>query len=631
MLILKDIKKKYNSSKNYVLKNINLVFNETGLVCILGESGSGKSTLLNIIGGIDTPTKGEVFIDRKNINELKQDNTLYNNYIGFIFQSYNLLNYLSVEDNINLLSNNNLDSLMKKLKITKQRQRSVNELSGGEQQRIAIARTIAHTKKIILCDEPTGALDSINSKNIMKILKDLSKKQLVIVVTHSIELANEFGDRIIKIKDGKIEYDSNPILITERKSTYDKVKINYSVKAILTYIANNIILKRRRNIFNIIAQTIGLISLLLVLAISHGFNQSIAYEEKNSLSEYPLYISEYSTNLEDDINEILSEYDNNPNLIYSNDLNHKNTLDETLINYLNHIPNTKYIIKNYLIDDIILSTYNKNIDHELNIIKGNIPNNSHELLLMLDSNNMLDKNLLTAIGLKETTYKIPELINYEFKLDNKLYKIVGIGKFKETSPLYDTSGIYINDASIENLLPFEIYLYPHNYSSKQIIIESLNKYADLEYTDYAKTVKDVSTTIIDSITIILIFFSLITLIVSCLMNYILTNISLTERVKEFGILKVNGITSKMIKVIVYIENYILSITAVLLSIIIVGLISFPTNYLLTNITGLNNIVSFDFNIIKNVFLITIMLTFISIYFPIKRITKMQVIDNLLNN
>ena len=235
MLEVKDIRKEYKtkSGNNEVLKGISLKFDNKGMTFILGKSGSGKTTLLNLLGGLDKVTSGEIVIDGKSFNDFKEsDYTSYrNNYIGFIFQDYNNLDELSVLENITLsnklqnrqVDSEKLDNLLKKLDIYDLKKRKINELSGGEKQRVAIARALLKNSKIILADEPTGNLDSINGKNIMDILKEISKDRLVIVVTHDIEFARTYADRIIEIKDGVIEQE---LQNAREESTYLK-KIDY--------------------------------------------------------------------------------------------------------------------------------------------------------------------------------------------------------------------------------------------------------------------------------------------------------------------------------------------------------------------------------------------------------------------
>lgn len=631
MLILKDIKKKYDSSKKYVLKNINLVFKESGLVCILGESGSGKTTLLNIIGGLDKPSSGTVYIDRQQITDLAKDKSLYTKYIGFIFQNYNLISYLTTKENINLISSLNINNILKKLSISKLENKVTNNLSGGEKQRVAIARALVKDKRIILCDEPTGALDSDNSDKIMQLLKKISKDHLVIVVTHNKELVEKYASRIIRIKDGQIEDDTEPLDITERKSTHKAIKNHYSIGAIINYVSRNIMIRKRKSIFSIISYVIGLISLLLVLSISMGFNQAIEYEEKQSLAEYPIYISEYSSDLTEEIKGENQKSNSEFNYVYSKDVIHRNSIDKDLITYLDESANTRFIIKKYLINNITLSVYDKNIFEETDIIYGNYPSLGNEILLIVDDNNIIDKHLLEGINLLDDKYKIDELVDYQFKINNRYYNITGIAKFKESSILYNESGLFLNNHYDLNTLPYEIYLFPYDYQNKSSLLKYLDAYPNLQYQDNATLIKDVSTTIIDSITIILIIFSLITLIVSCLMTYILTLISITERTKEIGIFKVNGIDTPIIKFMFYLENYILSIIALLISIVVVASLSIPINNLLANLTGLDNIILIDISIIIKVLYITLMLTFVSTYFPTRRINKMNIIDNLMHN
>ena len=230
MLILKNIKKIYKTKNaNHVaLNNISLNFRKNEFVSVLGSSGSGKSTLLNIIGGLDSYDYGDLYINGKSTKYFtdKDWDSYRNNNIGFIFQDYNLINHISIYQNVELkLSLTNIKKKRKKvLNILKQVglenviNKKPNELSGGQMQRIAIARSLVNNPDIILADEPTGALDKKNSIQIMNLIKKISKKRLVIMVTHDEELAKKYSDRIIKIKDGKVKSDSNPCF----SYSYDK-------------------------------------------------------------------------------------------------------------------------------------------------------------------------------------------------------------------------------------------------------------------------------------------------------------------------------------------------------------------------------------------------------------------------
>ena len=211
MLTLKNINKKFQNNK--VLSNINLNFKTKELVFILGTSGSGKSTLLNIIGKLLTCDSGEILLDEEDISKYKnhKSDKYRKEVVSYIFQEYNLIEYMSVIDNLTIIKNDvdklEIDELLKQLSIYDKKNTKVSKLSGGEKQRVAIARAILKDSSIILCDEPTGALDSENSKKVIELLKRISRDKLVIVVSHDISLANNYADRIINIKDGKTEFN----------------------------------------------------------------------------------------------------------------------------------------------------------------------------------------------------------------------------------------------------------------------------------------------------------------------------------------------------------------------------------------------------------------------------------------
>ena len=217
MIRLKNVSKEYKSKKGQVTKaltNININFDNKGLVFIIGKSGSGKSTLLNILGGLDSKTSGKIYIDNKDIDSFKEKDfdSYRNTYIGFIFQDFNLLEEYNVFDNVMLaakLLRKKVDkeailNLLARLDLKGLEYRNINELSGGQKQRVGIARALIKNPKIILADEPTGNLDSNSSKEIFKLLKEISKEKLVIVVSHDLENANTYADKILELQDGII-------------------------------------------------------------------------------------------------------------------------------------------------------------------------------------------------------------------------------------------------------------------------------------------------------------------------------------------------------------------------------------------------------------------------------------------
>ena len=279
MLELRNVNKTYVSSKKNkveALKEVNLEFKTKGLNFILGASGSGKSTLLNLIGGIDKPTSGEILINGNKVGEKELPLDEYrSNYISFIFQDFNLLPNLTIYDNIGIVYGKNeegikerIEKILKAVGLEGYENRYPNELSGGQIQRVAIARALAKESSIILADEPTGNLNKENSENVCDILKQISKEKLVIVVSHNEELANKYGDRIIRIEDGKIIKDEelNKIEITEIKFKENVHK--FSNKNIIKLAIKNIFEKKVRFIISILSIIISFSILSLSLSVA---------------------------------------------------------------------------------------------------------------------------------------------------------------------------------------------------------------------------------------------------------------------------------------------------------------------------------------------------------------------------
>ena len=311
MLELKNIKKTYKtvSGDVHALKGINLKFRKSEFVSILGESGCGKTTLLNIIGGLDRYTSGDLIINGKSTKKFTdRDWDSYRNYsVGFIFQSYNLIGHQNILSNVELALT--ISGVSKK----ERRQRAIealkevglkdkiyykpSELSGGQMQRVAIARALVNNPDIILADEPTGALDSKTSVDIMNLLKKVSKDKLVIMVTHNDKLAENYSDRIINILDGKIINDSNQL---KKEETYKDFKYGKTVmhfKTALSLSFNNLLTKKGRTILTAFAGSIGIIGIALILSISSGVQGYIDKIEEDTVSNYPVVIEKSSLDL----------------------------------------------------------------------------------------------------------------------------------------------------------------------------------------------------------------------------------------------------------------------------------------------------------------------------------------------
>ena len=333
MLKLTDIRKDYKvaSGDVHALKGMSLEFRENEFVCILGASGCGKTTLLNIIGGLDHYTSGDLVIQGKSTKDFKdRDWDVYRNHrIGFIFQSYNLIPHQTVLGNVELAltiagvgreeRRRRAAEALSRVGLGNELSKKPNPLSGGQMQRVAIARALVNNPDILLADEPTGALDSETSVQIMELIKEIAGERLVIMVTHNPELAYQYASRIVRLKDGLVESDSAPYEeegvqtaeVTDEAEhapssqqeapqtgkKKKKLRARMSFLTSLALSARNLLTKKGRTILTSVAGSIGIISVCLVLALSNGFNNYIRQTEEDMLSYYPVTISESSFDL----------------------------------------------------------------------------------------------------------------------------------------------------------------------------------------------------------------------------------------------------------------------------------------------------------------------------------------------
>ena len=321
MLILKDIAKDYQTGDTKVaaLRGIDLQFRPCEFAAILGPSGCGKTTLLNIIGGLDQYTRGDLKINGRSTKDYKDSDwdTYRNHSIGFVFQSYNLIPHQTVLANVELaltLSGVNREERRKRaldalnrVGLGDQIRKKPNQMSGGQMQRVAIARALVNDPDILLADEPTGALDSETSVQVMEILKEISKEKLVIVVTHNPELADTYANRIIRLLDGKVVSDSNPY-DEEKEETADKTrqkKPSMSFTTALSLSLNNLLTKKGRTLLTAFAGSIGIIGIALILALSSGVNDYIKRVEEDTLSAYPLEITQQAMDITDTLSSLM--------------------------------------------------------------------------------------------------------------------------------------------------------------------------------------------------------------------------------------------------------------------------------------------------------------------------------------
>ena len=288
MLKLENIVKEYDSGdvKVSALKGVSVEFRKSEFVSILGPSGCGKTTLLNIIGGLDRYTTGDLIISGRSTKEYKDSDwdTYRNHTIGFVFQSYNLIPHQSVLANVELAltlsgvsraeRREKARVALEKVGLGDQLNKKPNQMSGGQMQRVAIARALVNNPEILLADEPTGALDTETSVQIMELLKEISQDRLVVMVTHNPDLAEEYSTRIIKLVDGKITDDSNPYAseIIENADTKKQKKPSMSFVTALSLSLKNLLTKKARTFLTSFAGSIGIIGIALILSLSNGVN-----------------------------------------------------------------------------------------------------------------------------------------------------------------------------------------------------------------------------------------------------------------------------------------------------------------------------------------------------------------------
>lgn len=465
MLKLENITKIYEG-KNYkqiALNDVTLAFRNNEFVSILGPSGSGKTTLLNIIGGLDKYTYGNLIIDGVSTRKYKERD--WNNYrskkVGFIFQSYNLINHQTVLSNVLLSLNIAGKPKKESIKLAKKVLKDVGlenyikkkpkELSGGQMQRVAIARALVTNPDIILCDEPTGALDSQTSIQIMELLKKISKEKLVIMVTHNVTLANKYSDRVIALNDGVITYDTSPYEV----ENYSLKKIKNKRKTMnkftsLSLSFNNLLTKKSRTLLTSFAGSIGIIGIALVLSLSKGTQKYINKIEKNTFSKYPISIMESYIDYQNMFDKE-KESCKNGSICSINDLTN-NVVNDNKINSISKFSNileqNYENINNYTLDinynyNIDLNIYkdNKKIENsslyfkeffnnnspllkEYTLIYGKLPEKYNEIVIVTDENGKLPLSLMKSLFLNEDIDLSKNInISYEKIIDSK-FKLV---------------------------------------------------------------------------------------------------------------------------------------------------------------------------------------------------------------
>lgn len=493
MLQLKNITKTYVSGDEKVeaLKGINIQFRESEFVSILGQSGCGKTTLLNIIGGLDRYTSGDLIINGKSTKDFKdRDWDAYRNYsIGFVFQSYNLIPHQTILSNVELaLTISGVSRKERKERAIKaledvglkeQINKKPNQLSGGQMQRVAIARALVNNPDIILADEPTGALDTKTSVQVMEILKKISKDKLIIMVTHNPDLAEKYSSRIIKILDGKITDDSNPYEIKEEKEVENAKKRRTSMKffTALRLSLNNLMTKKGRTLLTSFAGSIGIIGIALILAISTGVQNYINKVEEDTLSSYPISIEESTIDMSSMMETMMGETESDTSnyeegKIYSSDI-----MGEMITTLSNKVENNnltelrKYIKEgnNGITDNSNAIQYDYNLN--INLYKENTENGVVRVN---------PSTVMNALGMGEML---------EARDNSSMYSMMSGSSAMQMASNTD---VWTKMLDNEELLHSQYDLlagsWPKNYNEVVLIATENNEISD--YTLYALGLKD---------------------------------------------------------------------------------------------------------------------------------------------
>jgi len=488
MLELKNIKKSYKIGdiETKALDGVSVAFRKKEFVSILGPSGSGKSTCLNVIGGLDRYDSGDLIIKGKKTKNFKnKDWDAYrNNSIGFVFQNYNLIGHISVLANVELgmtLSGvkgrekkKRAIEVLEKVGLKDHIHKKPNQLSGGQMQRVAIARALVNNPEILLCDEPTGALDTATSVQIMELIKEISKDKLVIMVTHNPELANKYSDRIIEFKDGKILSDSHPHVEGDKQDEFKLKKTSMNFFTALHLSFNNIRTKKGRTFLTAFASSIGIIGIAVILSLSTGFQTKIDGYIKDTMDQFPIIINQSSMQMdENDITDTQNEMsdlvkgareyaDSDEMYVYDTSMVSKVHINKLTTDYMDYLAKVDKDICNTIgyisltklnlvrkdgdeykdvkveggvnqtassdargMTSINATTYPKMLDENrdylkeyYDVLEGEYPSKETDVVLVVDYKNRISKDTFKALGYDEDleSMKFKDIIGTELKL-----------------------------------------------------------------------------------------------------------------------------------------------------------------------------------------------------------------------
>lgn len=639
-LIIKNITKYYETENNkfYALKNINIRFPDKGLVSITGPSGCGKTTLLNLISLLDKPSEGQIIYKGTNINKLSRRQLLHyrNKEIGIIFQNYNLLENESVFTNIALpmqIANkkkqnykNRVEELLHLVNLNKDSiYKKVNELSGGEKQRVAIARSLANSPSLILADEPTGALDVKNSLQIMEILKKISERVLVILVSHNQQLVNTYSDHIICINDGKTENIDLNKEHTSENITFKKVNGNKWVSS-LSF--SNIKKRKGRNGISIISLSFSLICTFIIIGFSIGANDASILEARKQLNYGVMSLSYEisSANNNQGLNLIRKARPSIEQIQQIKDKNNEIIIDYDLSYFFPNI--VKFDIQGVVFENYLFSpvySFSPPFIDESLLIKGEMPNNSINDIVINDiAYNILRNDLKTEPLNKTFSLSLISKIdtNLEDKIrieDNFIFKenlrIVGVVKdfsFLSSPCVYYSYTAYkqyldethlikelaisyldilINCGDNDPISNYGLMAFLKDINEKEVVKDLLNLDSNIVFNSNSYTREKAFLDLIDASTIGLSLFLIVACVGSILIVGIISFSSYSDDRKDIAILYSLGANKSQVLDIYLNENLVLCFLSIIISLIFSPLLSILGNQILFNIVKIPNLIT----------------------------------------
>ncbi len=633
------------------LKDINVSFQKGELISIIGESGSGKSTLMNLIGGLDSDFTGELLFNGQNIGNFpeKQLDEYRKNKIGFIFQSFNLIPHLSVLDNVTIamtLSNvgkeervKRAEEILEQVGLKKHIHKKPNQLSGGQKQRVAIARALINDPEIIIADEPTGALDSETTEQVLQIIEGIAKRgKLVIMVTHSEKVA-QHSSRVIEIADGQIISDHQGRTIehidAEQSTTVQKEKQNLSFGAAVKLAFQNMKEKMARNVWVSLGASIGIMSVILMLSLGNGL-KIYMNDSMNSMVN-PLVVE---VNMgEDASSNTVSTSESNaqdPQMMMMSMLGEQTPFEEEDIEALSQIDHVTAIEKGVNLISVgsntvsygdkeslvmMVSTLSSNLP-ETSILEGSFPKENEILISEGTAKQFGDDIIGKTVQLKVVIDE--EVCIADFVVSGIIATLGQSSGMETTYITYDDmERIYKEDG--KELQPTSIYLLTDDKENADSIRD------EVKTLGYSGSAQETATTMfnemLDVLTYVLAGISGVSLFVSAIMILVVLHISVVERTKEIGVLKAIGARRKDIKRIFVSEAFLIGLASGLIGVVVTTVVAAVANIVSRNLLDMN-IIQMNLEYIVFGIVASITISMLSGLMPAGKAAKLDPVDSL---